>query len=451
MNATLVRLKNRELVGETTLSLSCALETFPEEIFELADTLEILNLSNNNLSELPDDLGRLKKLRILFLSENDFTEIPKVLAACNNLTMIGFKSNKIVNFPEDALPLATQWLILTDNQIERLPDSIGKLGKLQKCMLAGNKIASLPDSMASCKNLELLRISANDLQDLPSWLFTLPKLSWLACAGNPFMNKHLLKETELHKVHWEDIELHEELGKGASGVISRASLLEEEEAFAIKVFKGEVTSDGYPIDEMQACIMAGEHDNLTTLHGRFHTHPEGKEGLIFALIPSSYKNLGSPPNFATCTRDTYADDRAFSLAHILKIASDIASATAHLHHKNMMHGDLYAHNILINEQAHALLSDFGAATHYSTIDALENEAFERVEVRAFGCLLEDLLDRCVPADSMSHKETITNLRALQKECMSQSVEKRPLFREILIQLHLADGKQQVFSKSVHLV
>ena len=433
------KLKNGELDGETTLSLSCGLETFPEEIFELADTLEILNLSNNRLSELPDDLGRLKKLRILFLSENDFTEVPKVLEKCTNLTMIVFKSNKIVNFPEDALPLATQWLILTDNQIERLPDSIGKLSKLQKCMLAGNKIVSLPDTMASCKNLELLRISANALQDLPSWLFTLPKLSWLACAGNPFMNKHLLKEAELHKVHWEDIELHEELGKGASGVISRATLLQEEESFAIKVFKGEVTSDGYPIDEMQACIMAGEHDNLTTLHVRFHAHPEGKEGLIFSLIPPTYKNLGNPPDFNTCTRDTYAENREFTLRHILKITSDIASATAHLHQKNIMHGDLYAHNILINEQGHALLSDFGAATHYRTIDDLNNEAFERLEVRAFSCLLEDLLDRCVNVGKVSEKEVLTKLRALQKECMSENVEKRPLFVEILKELQFASS------------
>ena len=120
----------------------------------------------------------------------------KYLKECINLTMIGFKSNKIAYFPEDALPLATQWLILTDNHIEHLPDSIGILKQLQKCMLAGNRIASLPDTMAACKNLELLRLSANQLQEIPSWLFALPKLSWFACAGNPLMNKHLLEETE---------------------------------------------------------------------------------------------------------------------------------------------------------------------------------------------------------------------------------------------------------------
>ena len=228
---TLKMLRNGELLGNTMLSLSCGLEVFPQEILTLANTLEILNLSNNALSELPDNFWHLKKLRILFLSENDFEVFPEVLAGCPNLTMIGFKSNKISHIPENAFPTHTQWLILTDNKIKTLPQSIGKLTKLQKCMLAGNRIKTLPDTMASCTSLELLRLSANHLERLPSWLFELPRLSWLACAGNPCMNTHLLHEKTLLEVDWNNITLHEELGKGASGVISRATLFDKEEAF----------------------------------------------------------------------------------------------------------------------------------------------------------------------------------------------------------------------------
>ena len=427
---TLQMLRNGQLASATRLSLSCELKTFPVEIFNLADSLEILDLSNNKLSTLPDDFGRLKKLRILFLSENEFKEIPKVLAQCPELTMIGFKSNQISLFPENALPLNVQWLILTDNKIEKLPDSIGKLTKLQKCMLAGNRLHSLPDSIASCENLELLRISANQIKRLPSWLFELPRLSWLACSGNPFVNKHLLEEEELKEIHWNNITLHEELGRGASGVISRASIFNKEESFAIKIFKGEVTSDGYPIDEMQACITAGMHDNLTTLHGKFHEHPQEKEGLILSLIPSTYNNLGNPPNFDTCTRDTYDENTCFVLSHIIRIANEIASASAHLHSRKIMHGDLYSHNILIDENGHSLLGDFGAATLYDNIDDIECASFERLEVRAFGCLLEDMLDRCKPEDLSSRKDIVEALRDLKHACMDEKVSNRPLFRDI---------------------
>ncbi|MBE0964649.1 leucine-rich repeat domain-containing protein, partial [Escherichia coli] len=37
----------------------------------------------------------------------------------------------------------------------------------------------------ACEGLELLRIAANRFQRLPAWLATLPRLAWLAYAGNP--------------------------------------------------------------------------------------------------------------------------------------------------------------------------------------------------------------------------------------------------------------------------
>ena len=63
---TLAQLRAGELSGITRLDLSCGLTEFPREIFDLADTLEILNLSGNQLSSLPHDLHRLTRLRVLF-------------------------------------------------------------------------------------------------------------------------------------------------------------------------------------------------------------------------------------------------------------------------------------------------------------------------------------------------------------------------------------------------
>ncbi len=89
--ATVDALRSGELKGITRLDLACGLEEFPREIFELADTLEVLNLSGNLLSELPDDLSRLSKLRVIFCSENRFTQLPEVLSSCVHLEMVGFK------------------------------------------------------------------------------------------------------------------------------------------------------------------------------------------------------------------------------------------------------------------------------------------------------------------------------------------------------------------------
>jgi hypothetical protein len=47
---SLEQLRAGKLVGTRRLNLSCHLREFPREIFDLADTLEILDLSGNQLS-----------------------------------------------------------------------------------------------------------------------------------------------------------------------------------------------------------------------------------------------------------------------------------------------------------------------------------------------------------------------------------------------------------------
>ena len=118
---SLEQLRSGELTGITRLDLSADLLEFPREIFDLADSLEVLNLSGNRLSRLPDDLPRLHRLRILFCSENAFTQVPAVLGQSPQLEMVGFKSNAIEHLPAAALPPKLRWLILTDNRLAHLP------------------------------------------------------------------------------------------------------------------------------------------------------------------------------------------------------------------------------------------------------------------------------------------------------------------------------------------
>lgn len=120
-DTTLAALRSGELKGITRLDLACNLQDFPREIFALADTLEILNLSGNALDALPDDLPRLSKLRVLFCSGNRFTRLPEVLSSCVHLEMVGFKSNSIREVSAAAISPGLRWLILTDNQIQRFP------------------------------------------------------------------------------------------------------------------------------------------------------------------------------------------------------------------------------------------------------------------------------------------------------------------------------------------
>jgi hypothetical protein len=425
--------------GSTRLNISCGLTDFPREIYELADTLEILDLSGNNLSSLPDDFSKLHKLRILFCSDNQFTQLPAVLGLCPQLSMIGFKANKIKNVPAAALNKALRWLILTDNQISELPSEIGQCTQMQKLMLSGNQLATLPQELAACSKLELLRIAANHFTVLPEWLLNMPRLSWLAYAGNPCseMNERkALEDNPITSIDWQQLEIHQKLGEGASGVIHQALWTQSSEiktSVAIKLFKGALTSDGLPYSEKAACISAGAHPNLITVHGKLNAHPEKNKGLIMSLIAPNFRNLAGPPSLESCTRDIYPANTRFSLKTMLHLAHGIASAAQHLHSKGIMHGDLYAHNILYNDEGDCLLGDFGAASFYDLQDSNTAEALQHIEVRAFGCLLQELSERC---EITQRNNNISNkINKLSTSCMQEENANRPLFQQIVNTIH----------------
>ncbi|EER60337.1 serine/threonine protein kinase [Acidovorax delafieldii 2AN] len=430
---TLDALHSEALQGARQVKLACGLTEFPRALFDLADSLEVLDLSDNALSSLPDDFSRLHKLRILFCSNNQFTHVPEVLGQCAHLSMVGFKANQIQTVSEHALGTRLRWLILTDNQLDALPASIGECIQLQKLMLSGNRLKTLPRELSRCTRLELLRIAANHLDELPAWLMSMPRLSWLAYAGNPFcapMEAAALATAPAPAIPWDQFNILNTLGQGASGVIFQAEQQcgEQTQPVAVKVFKGEVTSDGLPRSEMAACVRAGSHRGLIPVLGTVTNHPAGAHGLVMPLVDPRFLSLGHPPSFDSCTRDVYEPGARFTWATVARLAQTVASAMAHLHRRGIMHGDLYAHNILHDGHGGALLGDFGAASFYQPGGKSGPAALQALEVRAFGCLLEEWIERCTPpSEAMGDWAALDELKS---RCLSPAPGSRPLFNEI---------------------
>lgn len=74
-----------------------------------------------------------------------------------------------------------------------------------------------------------------------------------------------------------------------------------------------------------------------------------------------------------------------------------------------------------------LLGDFGAASFHATADSLETRALQRIEVRAFGVLLGELLERI---DTGLSEEKRSALEALRDNCCQPDVLARPGFAKI---------------------
>ncbi len=421
MTPTLAALRGGDLAGARELRLREGLTEFPREIFGLAETLEVLDLGGNALTNLPDDLGRLNKLQVLFCSGNRFERLPPSLGDCPELSQVSFRASGVREIPAEALPPKLRWLTLTDNAIEVLPEALGERPALQKVMLAGNRLSALPESLAGHGRLELLRVASNRLEALPPWLAEMPSLAWLAWAGNPFDHG---APASSRSIAWSDLRLGRLLGEGASGRVHAAEWRDGARirAVALKLFKGAMTSDGLPDREMAACLAAGAHPNLTGALGRVIDHPDQVEGLLMPLLPDDRRVLADPPSPKGCSRDAYAPDLRLDLAVAVRIARDVAAGAAHLHANGLSHGDLYAHNTLWDgASGAAVLSDFGAA---SFLPSGPGDPLKRLDVLAWGRLLGELLDRC-------DGEVPAALADLRRACEAPVPADRPNLNEAL--------------------
>jgi hypothetical protein len=105
------------------------------------------------------------------------------------------------------------------------------------------------------------------------------------------------------------------------------------------------------------------------------------------------KAIGKVPSFHTVTRDAAPTDDAKVLDRetVLSIIYNVAAALEHVHTKaRVSNGDVYLHNILMCIGGVARMSDWGASFIYD--GSHDAATFERIEVLAFGRLVQDLFD-----------------------------------------------------------
>jgi len=81
-------------------------------------SLQALNLSDNELRELPEVFEVLSDLRVLVLDSNHFTGFPPIITRLTGLEVLQFSRNKVVEMPEDIGSLVgLQELIMDSNEL----------------------------------------------------------------------------------------------------------------------------------------------------------------------------------------------------------------------------------------------------------------------------------------------------------------------------------------------
>lgn len=144
------------------------LKEIPSYVFEMKD-LEVLRLYENEISELAEELGKLKKLKKLYIGKNKLEYLPSVLGELESLELLSVQYNEIDSIsPDLANAKQLTQLIVNNNRLKTLPAFIGDLPELKNLRLNFNELEVIHDSVFNATSLEFISLNRNFLDSIPS-------------------------------------------------------------------------------------------------------------------------------------------------------------------------------------------------------------------------------------------------------------------------------------------
>lgn len=353
---------------------------------------------------LTPKLGALKTLKILSLQDNEITgEIPKELENLTSLTMLNLENNHLNG---------------------EIPSSLGNLKNLQFLYLNQNNLSgSIPDSLSSLQSLINIQLGANNLTgQIPTSLFRISQYNFTGnqlncgtkltnpCASNTsgssnksmvgtivgilfgiiglvvigsvvlfiWKGKHKgykrdvfvdvagevdrrIAFGQLKRFSWRELQLATDnfseknvLGQGGFGKVYRGVLADNTKIAVKRLTDYESPGGDAAFQREVEMISVAVHRNLLRLIG-FCTTPTER-----LLVYPFMQNL----SVASRLRELKPGDPVLDWATRKRIALGTARGLEYLHeHCNpkIIHRDVKAANVLLDEDFEAVVGDFGLA------------------------------------------------------------------------------------------
>lgn len=166
------------------------LQALPRAIFSHLFALQSLNASNNELEELPIEIGEARDLQTLDLHSNQLQSVPDQLKHLHYLKVLNLAYNKLTVFGNCCEGLhALEELNLSCNCLESITETVGYLSALERLQLRGNSgLKLLPRNLQQLGNLIAWDFSACEQKRIARDVFgpLLGSLRSLSLAHNSF-------------------------------------------------------------------------------------------------------------------------------------------------------------------------------------------------------------------------------------------------------------------------
>lgn len=146
---------------------------------------DFLNLSNLQLFDLPDEIGRLTNLKVLWITDNKLKALPKGFKKLSNLKSLNLSKNRFAEFPIEITELSRLDLIdFSFNNLSDLPYQFSNLKRINYIFFSNNKFNHFPICLRHLTAIEKLDISDNSIKEIPNWIEKFEQLSSLNISNN---------------------------------------------------------------------------------------------------------------------------------------------------------------------------------------------------------------------------------------------------------------------------
>jgi Leucine-rich repeat (LRR) protein len=136
-----------------------------------------------------DHIVKFKNAQYCYLNKLNMVRIPTLILDCNNLTHLNLSCNQIRDLPIKLFKLSNlESLDLSYNRIKSIPREIWSLHNLTHLYLNNNNITEVPNSMyhimGNLNKLKELNLSHNQIKTIPIEIWGIRSLEYLILNDN---------------------------------------------------------------------------------------------------------------------------------------------------------------------------------------------------------------------------------------------------------------------------